>query len=240
MRQHLYVFALFIVAGFAGCSDPAGTEPLVLDSLASGHDDAGELKDMSPMLPEVLGTDGRQGDGLAVNDTDAVSTDWTGRGDLLPGTFGSPCTNNDDCVSGYCVESAVGKVCTTGCVTECPEGWECVQDLSASPDLVYICLPANLTLCMPCTTHAECYNSGVDTGARCVDFGPAGAFCGEACSDNDTCPSGYECMDVTLLYDQEGTQCVGADDAECECSEYGVYKNAMTLCSIGNDAGECG
>jgi len=237
MRNSLLVIVCLAWA----CSDPAGVAKFVVDQAGSDADSGPAVNDLVPTFPDqngdLPGTDGLLFDASA---DQLLPGDWQLQSDVDPGTFGYPCETSDDCISGYCVESSTGKVCTATCVTECLEGWQCVQDTASRPDLVYICLPEYLTLCMPCTSHVECYNSGLDTGARCVEFGEQGAFCGAECEDSGSCPGGYDCADVSLVYGQSGPQCVPSEEGECECSEYAIYKNALTLCMNANEHGECG
>lgn len=50
-----------------------------------------------------------------------------GSGDAGPeeGGFGWPCSTPSDCLSGFCVPSKEGLVCTHFCVDSCPAGWTC-------------------------------------------------------------------------------------------------------------------
>ena len=160
--------------------------------------------------------------------------------DLLePGEFGWPCQDNDDCLSGYCVWVGTEKLCTSTCVDECPADWSCVQDTSALPDLLYVCLPAGLTQCLPCTSNQDCHVSGVDTGSRCVDFGTEGAYCGALCQKDDDCLVGYACTQQDLLEGGVSSQCTPDNGQQCECNDYAVAVGAWTDCSIANDFGQC-
>jgi hypothetical protein len=159
------------------------------------------------------------------------------------GYFGWPCNTNAECLSGYCIETAQGKQCTQVCVEDCPEGWWCVQDLSASPDVVYVCVQANARLCMPCNEHVDCNPAGFDLGQRCLSYGAAGNYCGSQCYESQgdkTCPAGYQCLSEAPLAEggpSPAPQCV-ADEA-CACSGLAVEKGAWTTCSLGNAFGTC-
>ncbi|MEC9073114.1 MAG: hypothetical protein VX938_12060 [Myxococcota bacterium] len=39
------------------------------------------------------------------------------------GEVGTPCEEDDDCFSGWCVPSPEGKVCSKTCLDDCPEGF---------------------------------------------------------------------------------------------------------------------
>lgn len=92
---------------------------------------------------------------------------------------------------------------------------------------------------MPCTSHLECYSSGMDTGARCVDAGAGGAFCGAECEELGVCPGGYECLEADLVSGQSAMQCVPAEGGECQCSEFAIYKSSWTNCYAENEDGVC-
>ncbi|MBM4356136.1 MAG: hypothetical protein FJ109_20480, partial [Deltaproteobacteria bacterium] len=100
---------------------------------------------------------------------------------LHQGGFGWPCEGADDCLSGLCVQAAGGKVCTMPCADECPAGWTCAADTSQPPDILYLCMPLHVRLCIPCEDNAPCNPPGIDMGGRCVTLGAAGSFCGGDC-----------------------------------------------------------
>jgi len=158
--------------------------------------------------------------------------------EAVEGGFGYPCTQNDDCLSGYCVESADGNVCTSQCVSECPDGWRCAQDLGSLPDVLFVCVPQLVRLCMPCTDSAQCSPSGVQVEDRCVSQGPAGSFCGGACSQQAACPEGYSCVEATTVEGATELQCV-PDDGQCDCSEVAIAKGAQTTCYVETGWGTC-
>ncbi len=85
-----------------------------------------------------------------------VDTGWTDLGTPDPGAFGAPCNGNSDCDSGWCVESAGGYVCTKGCDTDCPAGWDCKSVSSGTVDIVFLCVPRIHKLCAPCISDGQC------------------------------------------------------------------------------------
>jgi len=139
-----------------------------------------------------------RGDGIAIADAGA---------DLpAPGTFGAPCTGNNECESGFCVEGPDGPLCSRTCVLECPEEWAC-RSTQIGSDVVSLCIPLGAMLCKPCRVHTQC-GSGL-----CLQL-PDGTFCGRDCSVAP-CPEGYHCQD---LGDDEAPvrQCV-PDSLACDC-----------------------
>ncbi|MBM4394789.1 MAG: hypothetical protein FJ087_03755, partial [Deltaproteobacteria bacterium] len=212
--------ALLAALATAGCgsggetpgpiTDPGGADrpggdalPDGLDALPDGGDDA------EPADAEGDGTGdggwdgGGDGGGDGVTPPDGVEPD--ANGDALPdapqcpGGAGCPCGKNDDCVSGMCLESSDGWVCTQLCaVTEsCPAGWVCVTMISG-PDVVQVCADPFARLCRPCRTDADCAGAAGAGGdaARCLPRGAEGSFCGTACDGADECPEGYECLEA--------------------------------------------
>ena len=236
---------LLVLAAQALTACTGASVPIVLDA----------TEDAGPSSSEWL-QEGDQGggeirlrprtDGGADVDWDALeATDGFGPGDLQEevlavGGFGWPCEDNGDCLSGYCVFYGPGKVCTTNCIDECPEaGWACLQDVSATPDIVYVCLPVHQSLCMPCNSDGECSLGGILAAAACVEQVPGGgAFCGIHCALNGDCPEDYECRDAISSFGNPTTQCV-LPDGECECTEVAISWQAWTACARTNDLGSC-
>jgi hypothetical protein len=160
--------------------------------------------------------------------------------DLLePGEFGYPCAQNSDCLSGYCMFAGAGKVCSKTCMDDCPEGWSCVLDSAAAPDVVYVCVPSAVAFCAPCTGSDTCNPAGISTGAECIDFGETGAFCGALCTADGDCPQGSSCQEVSLLSGAQGKQCVPDGRAGCKCSPFAMETGAWTHCHVSNDHGTC-
>jgi hypothetical protein len=174
--------------------------------------------------------------------------DGGGDGDLLeevqtcqgPGEFLCPCDDNSDCISGYCIETVNGKLCTSGCVEDCPPGWACVQDQLVLPDVLYICLPQNVYLCRPCVDNDVCHSQYANTGDLCVSHGDNGSFCGVDCSFDGECPNGYVCAEVLADSGVSAHQCVPSGaGGECECSLKDIQEGASTPCKKINGYGEC-
>ena len=225
---------LMVVTCAAACSPASGKGPLLLDSGDSGQPDANATADLGS---DAAAPDVQQpreafyelpGDG-----TDAAPFDA-----LEPGEFGWPCTFNGECLSGYCLTVGDEKVCSTTCVEDCPEGWSCVQDANAAPDMIFVCVPSDLFLCSPCVSDSDCHTPGLDPGARCVAEGAGGSFCGAACPGGDeTCPSGYLCALVETVDGTESWQCVTDDGEPCTCSSFAL--GAWTECHVSNEHGTC-
>ena len=157
------------------------------------------------------------------------------------GGFGWPCDTPADCISGFCVPSSEGLVCTDICVDACPAGWTC-SALSQGADTVFICIQRSLNLCKPCNEHVDC--TGVQGGSfedLCVSFGSIeGNFCGTSCFGPTDCPSGYQCLEVNLVGENGGTafQCVPSD-LNCQCSQHAIQEAASTSCLTVNALGSC-
>ncbi len=154
------------------------------------------------------------------------------------GAFGCPCVTGTDCKSGYCVNTAEGKVCTTYCMDECIDGWQCSDVTSSGTDPVYICLPAYLNACKPCEKNADCYDFA-DNGDRCVAYGNLGAFCGAKCITDQHCPEGYACQDdVPTIDGKTASQCIPISGS-CECTSYFISGGFTTACQRVNGYGTC-
>ena len=156
-----------------------------------------------------------------------------------PGGFNWPCTENDECLSGYCVPVGNGSVCSSHCIEDCPAGWECVQDTSAAPDLVFVCLPTSLSLCAPCNSNQDCQVEYFFTGAGCIDFGAVGAYCGTPCTKDTDCPLQYFCDKVETIKGTEASLCVPEEKGHCDCSQWAIAMAAFTGCYVENEFGVC-
>jgi hypothetical protein len=153
------------------------------------------------------------------------------------GCFLDPCSDSDDCQSGWCVGHLGEDVCTIQCQSECPPGWNCQQVPDTAPDVVFICISSHANLCLPCATGGDCKGTaGADN--VCVDYEDEGSFCGGTCSTDEECPWGFSCTITMTVDDVETTQCV-ADAGQCPCAEKAVELALWTPCEVANSDGIC-
>jgi hypothetical protein len=141
------------------------------------------------------------------------------------GDFGTPCTENVDCESGYCVDGPEGAVCTKTCSEVCPEGYQCKGVQGLGSDLVFICVPVFTKLCNPCQDDSQC----VDGSCHAIDDG---TFCVTACSGDVDCPDGYQCADGA----SEGSVCVPTTGS-CTCQSQ--FDGGQRPCWTASGAGQC-
>ena len=211
---------------------------LVGTACSAGDDGSGES------LFDVMGADGA-GSPDARTDVpkgpDGTSTDGTGAetnsdsGPIGTGEFGAPCTSNDECASGYCVDSPQGYICTKTCLDTCPSGYKCKSVQGLGSDIAFICIADVLRLCQPCQIDPQC------PGGRCLPITEQGTWCSTTCSTAPgaevACPSQYSCK---KLKDPKGgaemEACV-PDAGTCECSE--GSKGRVKPCETKNDFGTC-
>jgi hypothetical protein len=172
---------------------------------------------------------------------DFVPVDKTGGDDvqLVEGEFGWPCDGPDDCNSGFCILTGEKKICTTTCVTECPEDYICAPISNTPPDITYVCLPRFDKVCQPCKEHQDCQpivGAGTDL---CLDYGNDGKFCGAECADG-ICPEDYDCVIAEAPDGTNVQQCRKPEGAgQCTCSALSKYLQLATVCAIENDFGTC-
>ncbi len=159
-----------------------------------------------------------------------------------PGGAFCDCTKNDDCLSGLCVQTVEGQVCSRICASEdsCPANWKCSQMAGTGGDTVFVCVNPFSTQCRPCKTDRECVpavGAGADRYA-CLPAGDKGSFCGRGCALATDCPSDSTCADVTTA---GGTAkyCVPSGGAACPCPAYYVAQGFVTTCSVTNEFGTC-
>ena len=186
MKHILLTLVLTLV--FA-CSSSATVDRDVLpdggDSSSVGFGDA------------VDGDLGLNGDGKGLGDTAAPPK---------PGEFGAPCTDNEDCVSGYCIEGLDGYICTKICMEDCPTGYDCVG-VNIGPDVVFICVPMLDRSCEMCSSDLQC------SGGRCVPFGGS-KYCLSPC-EAVGCKESYDCQNVQIGDDVQ--ELCMPDSGTCEC-----------------------
>jgi hypothetical protein len=167
---------------------------------------------------------------------DTKKPEW---GECLDGgEAGCPCEVPDDCYSGFCITTGEGKVCTSTCDSECPNGFRCADVNTGGGDITYICVPLYTNLCRPCLTGEDCIQTG-GTGGYCVSFGDGtGSFCTAECDKDASCPVGYACEDVDLGGGTVAAQCMPTSGA-CECNEKAEKEGAKTECLVQNEYGAC-
>jgi hypothetical protein len=153
------------------------------------------------------------------------------------GCFLDPCTENAQCLNGWCVEHMGEGVCSQQCKEECPPGWTCKQVGSDGPDVTWICVSSHANLCKPCATTEGCISPG---GAQdnCLDYGDEGSFCGGSCTIDDDCPWGFSCLTTDTVEGVDVMQCV-ADSGTCPCTGKSIALALTTPCTVSNDYGTC-
>jgi hypothetical protein len=187
-------------------------------------------------LGEELGPDFRSEDlaGESLTDVEEDLGLLCNPGD---GCFLDPCENNSDCLSGWCVEHLGAQVCTVTCQDECPAGWNCKSVAGTEPDLVYVCASSFANLCKPCVAGADCKSiGGIDD--VCVEYGADGDFCGGSCSDEQPCPLGFSCDEVTTVDGFLSAQCVN-EAGVCPCTQQAIDLQLWTACETTSEWGTC-
>ena len=228
-RVPSFLFALTCLALASACSNDV---PVELEDAGAGVDD-------SAAANETL-----QASDLGGVDPDAtditVALDGTGN---CPGGVGCPCVDPKDCDNFVCLESADGPRCAKSCTGDCAPGYQCRP--TTATDVTFYCIYAQLRLCDPCKTGADCKFTGMPD-AECVEQGANGSFCGIPCGPTTACPTGYDCQVTKSIDGKKTDQCVRAADADkpgigtCPCSGSAVAKQLSTVCfqETKNSAGE--
>ena len=230
-----------ILAAFLVTACSQGTDPVLND--VTGNPDTAVPADVEPgtdmiTLPDSGDT---QPDGLS----DRFVLDFLQETDPeIPfptcepgaGCFLDTCTENGQCLSGWCVEHMGDGVCTMLCQEECPDGWNC-KTVGSGPDVVSICVSAHANLCKPCAAGADCKSPG---GAEdvCLDYGHEGAFCGGICQEDKDCPWGFSCKEGQTVGGASVMQCV-SDTGSCPCTGKSATLALSTPCAESNEHGTC-
>ena len=221
IRTHLVTFAALLGLMFVvSCADEgAGVPGLDTTMLADGGIGDPDVLSIPDSVDSATAEDTTLPDGGDGQDAAVAS-----------GAFGDPCTGNSTCLSGWCVASDEGNVCTKLCVDDCPDGWGCVGVTNTGADATFICLPTDSHLCEPCVVDQQC-------GAGfCVEL-TDGRACSRPCDQDGTCPPGFSCVDAPDGAPEDTpSQCVPVNGS-CSCLEKNA--GAVRPCSQANDAGTC-
>ena len=219
---------LLFVLAFAACSDDSSSG-VVHD--ASNSDGVDQLTFTPPDTTTGFDT--------------TVPTDTSGDSDdadagPCPGCFGSPCDDNVDCNSQWCVPGPDGTICTQTCITECPDGFSC-RPVTAGADVQFLCIYDNSSYCAPCDKDLDCVDPlspGVQS--RCVTDTDTsqGSFCRTPCDDDGDCPGSAVCR-TTITDDVEVSLCRPPDGEVCTCSSWASGRQASTSCALTNSFGTC-
>jgi hypothetical protein len=117
---------------------------------------------------------------------------------------GVSCSKDAECVSGWCVQTSQGSICSVPCIEECPGGWICEKVSDIEP----------YNACVPCVPNCE--------GKECGDDG-----CGGECGH---CPTAQVCVEGLCQCepDCEDKECGENDgcgnpcgDCPLECTDHG-------------------
>ncbi len=250
MRRSLRLVCIALLAASvaltAACGDGADADKSS-STADQNKDDGGQITpiddatddDADAGAPVDSGDAGDLGDDTDSGPVDTASED-VDEGDVVvpincPGGEGCDCDENDDCDNAVCIVTADGKKCAKTCVDKCDKGWTCSK--VGAKDTLFVCVPDFVTLCAPCIESADCELQGVKS--LCLDYGDKGRFCGGPCKDDDSCPTGYECVESDDGEGGKGKQCKMADAGTCACTAWAVSAGTKMACTVDNEFGSC-
>lgn len=139
--------------------------------------------------------------------------------DAGSGNLGDPCQGNSDCDAGYCVPSDIGYICTTLCMDDCPEGWDCKAIAYTDPDTIFVCLPQ---LDQVCQVNGVC-EAGEEFEEPCGNCGTRNRTCKDNCQWGEwsNCYGEGQCVAGT----QEDKSCGACAGTQVRvCSEQCVWQ----------------
>ena len=201
-------------------SDPGASTPEIVQEVPVSQPDPGSLPDLAPKDAAT-----------STSDTQTVDVADSSSTEPIEGEFGWPCTENSECLSGFCLPVTDGKACSKSCVDACPAGFRCELVDLGGQDQTFVCISLSQNLCRPCKTKGDCAGLLSGSNARCIDYGGSlGSFCGSDCTGDLGCPDGYSCE---LLVDPSSgenfEQCLPLSGV-CTCSETSIDEAAETNC----------
>jgi len=151
------------------------SEPIGVDYVDAATDEGLTMSDtgIDRSTPEVAAPEERGGDEIATTDLFEIRWSDTPTETVSEeGSMGWPCSTGAECLSGFCIESVEGKICTIQCIEDCPEGFDCLVHQASLPDEVYICTPPLRVLCEPteevCNGKDDDCDEEVDEDAECI------------------------------------------------------------------------
>jgi hypothetical protein len=211
---------LFLALLLPACGGGAGTAGKDTGSADAARDAV--LSDLGPRLDIPLADvppadlPGRPDTALDAGSDAKPPRDVFIPSDVAEGEFGWPCTSNDECKSDWCVDTALGPVCTQNCINteSCPNGWLCRSIPQLLPDVAFVCVPNLTQYCKPCLTDRQCADGW------CLEMEPGLNFCTAACGNDAPCPEGYTCETVEDVGEDGATRdvCLPASGT-CTCRE---------------------
>jgi hypothetical protein len=220
------VVLMLLTALVAGCSD-GGHTAIVLDILNGAKTaDSVDVDDQRGVPEEVLSDLELP---FISDDVDIIEYDLD---ETISSDFGKPCQEHEDCLGGLCIEVALGiSICTSMCIEECPEGFECKLLGNYQPDPVFVCLPSGAQsawdlLCTQCNPDASDDACGLGGSCQANDTDEL-HFCAGPCSADNDCPDSYECQDDWCL--------PLSGSCQCRAGQEGKLKD----CQVGNEHGMC-
>jgi hypothetical protein len=138
---------------------------------------------------------------------------------------GEACQADDACKTGLCdgLPSVCVRKCSTGCLAE-----EVCTQLTPGR---FSCQPDQRRLCQTCQIDADCpYPAD-----KCIVVNGENV-CGRDCAFDQSCPSGYVCVNGRGTDGQSKVQQCSPMVASCACLARG---DLMQPCATANDAGVC-
>ena len=217
LRFSVAFFAIGVAVGCGGDDGQTGTD------LGQDTADGDAFIEVETFVPDTAS------DTSDTRDTTTEDTSFD-PDSVQPGEFGAPCIENSDCLTGWCVSSDEGPICTRQCVEDCPFGFNCLG-ISNGVDLTFLCVPRQDRLCQPCALDGQCGNG------YCVELAE-GNRCTTPCDEVGECPDGYSCQDTTSAFDPNRTskQCI-PDNGACDCVP--GKEGFVEACQTVNEWGSC-
>ena len=106
---------------------------------------------------------------------------------------GIPCTANEECESGICLQvgqgEGIGRYCVTTCPPDCGAGSYCAIINGKG-----YCVPDRDHDCSKCVGKINC----LDIADACLTSPLGDKFCARDCTIGGKCPAGFSCVDEAL------------------------------------------
>ncbi|MEL6177571.1 MAG: putative metal-binding motif-containing protein, partial [Myxococcota bacterium] len=221
----------------------ASTAPSESAASCETNDDCGEGVCVEGACGQAESNAGTMDTGMGTTDTAPSTMDTTpSTMDTVPdmplGSVGDPCTDEDDCRSGFCIEAAGEgrRVCTDFCDTtdasSCPNGYTCAAVNNSGADVTFLCFPEVDILCRPCEDDSDC--GGLND--LCMET-TDGRYCARDCQ-LQACPEGYTCSEVEGPNGSTATQCLPDGGICSDCFDPDNDEHGIGPGCLGEDCDE--
>lgn len=143
---------------------------------------------------------------------------------------GSPCSRDDQCMTGRCIDTPDGRICASRCTQDedCESSFRCAFEGNGQ-EKAGVCVHLTPSLCRPCLVQEDCQGEAM----VCAEI-ERRFFCLPRC---ELCASS-ECALLRSVTGDEAAVCMPVASG-CKCRPQDVSEQVSGACLIANEYGIC-